>query len=158
MQASISTLSGLLEELDKAPAADVVFSVEGRPIQPDYHVTEFKFARLRSMDCGGRLDEWNELLVQLLDGPAKARPNAEYMKAATLSNIASKAASSSAASQEEAGELYFEYSAPGEALRKLSILGVDIRPDKVVLELGPVGAVCKPVIQQQALPAQRSCC
>lgn len=154
MNESITTLSGLLTELSGAPSADLVFVAQGEVIQPDYHVTELKFAQLDSIDCGGEQQGWNELLIQLLDGPAAPRPGAEYMKVATFIKLASKAASK----QKDQAELYFEYSEAGEAMRKLSVTGVQVRPGQVLVELGPVGAVCKPVLKRQSEPSASACC
>jgi hypothetical protein len=43
----------LLASCDKHPAAPLVFSYDGGPIQPGYHVTEVKAGQFAALDCGG---------------------------------------------------------------------------------------------------------
>jgi hypothetical protein len=34
-------------------------------VHPSFHITEIKQANISSVDCGGKLDSWNEIVVQL---------------------------------------------------------------------------------------------
>lgn len=36
-------------------------------VSSDYHITEFKLASIQSVDCGGNLDSWNEMILQVLE-------------------------------------------------------------------------------------------
>lgn len=38
---------------------------ENRWISPSYHITEVKRVAIDSVDCGGRSDQWNEVIVQV---------------------------------------------------------------------------------------------
>ncbi len=38
---------------------------ENRWISPSYHITEVKRAEINSVDCGGRSDKWDEVIVQV---------------------------------------------------------------------------------------------
>lgn len=63
------TLTQLLADLAKCPpSASLVFVAEGERIKAGYHLTEVKQARISSVDCGGRNSEWQEAVLQLLDG------------------------------------------------------------------------------------------
>ena len=61
------TLEALLASCDKHPAAPLVFSYDGGPIQPGYHVTEVKAGQFAALDCGGNPEAWSEIFVQLWD-------------------------------------------------------------------------------------------
>lgn len=62
-------LNELLAHLKTTPSASaLVFSTEDGDIGSGYHVTEFKHAKVTGIDCGGRVSEWVEASVQLLDG------------------------------------------------------------------------------------------
>lgn len=56
-------------------------------IASDYHITEFKLAQINSVDCGGNVDSWNEMLLQILE-PAKE--NKEPMAVEKVLSIISK--------------------------------------------------------------------
>ncbi|MDZ4725993.1 MAG: DUF6428 family protein [Leptospira sp.] len=36
-------------------------------IASDYHITEFKLANIQSIDCGGNIDSWSEMILQVLE-------------------------------------------------------------------------------------------
>ncbi|TGK81331.1 hypothetical protein EHQ24_08380 [Leptospira noumeaensis] len=40
---------------------------ENKTIFPNYHITEFKLANIQSVDCGGKLDSWTEIILQVLE-------------------------------------------------------------------------------------------
>lgn len=61
------TLGALLASCDQHPAAPLVFSYDGRPIRPGYHVTEVKAGQFAALDCGGNPEAWSEIFVQLWD-------------------------------------------------------------------------------------------
>lgn len=56
-------IAGLQPHADKR----LVFECAGRRIQAGYHVTEIKAASYRSLDCGARPHQWEEVIVQLWD-------------------------------------------------------------------------------------------
>jgi hypothetical protein len=68
-------LPSFLAEISQAQEARLVLHAEGTAIRPEYHVTEIELAQVRSLDCGKGEAQWDETLVQLLDGPATAPDN-----------------------------------------------------------------------------------
>ncbi|MCG6150425.1 DUF6428 family protein [Leptospira bandrabouensis] len=40
---------------------------ENQTILPNYHITEFKLAKIQSVDCGGKSDSWTEMILQVLE-------------------------------------------------------------------------------------------
>jgi hypothetical protein len=61
------TLGGLLATLDHNGERSLVFSYEGKNVQPGYHVTEVKAGRFEALDCGANPETWTELFIQLWD-------------------------------------------------------------------------------------------
>ncbi|MEM1399992.1 MAG: DUF6428 family protein [Pseudomonadota bacterium] len=59
----------LLGHLSALPATyPLVFETDEGPIGGGYHVTEWKHAKVTSIDCGARVSSWVETTLQLLDG------------------------------------------------------------------------------------------
>lgn len=85
------TLNDLLTRLCEEDDQPIVFRTADRAVQAGYHLTEFKLARVRSVDCGRRAHEWNEAVVELLDG--HGRGSDEFMRTSKLSAIAAKVVS-----------------------------------------------------------------
>lgn len=61
------SLGHLLDVLQAAPDAPLVFSYDGNPVRPGYHVTEVKAGNFAALDCGANPEAWSEIFVQLWD-------------------------------------------------------------------------------------------
>jgi hypothetical protein len=61
------TLGHLLDVLAVAPDAPLVFTYDGNPVRPGYHVTEVKAGQFSALDCGANPEVWSEIFVQLWD-------------------------------------------------------------------------------------------
>ncbi|MDG3576929.1 DUF6428 family protein [Rhizobium sp. YJ-22] len=61
------TLGHLLDVLAVVPDAPLVFTYDGNPIRPGYHVTEVKAGQFAALDCGANPEAWSEIFVQLWD-------------------------------------------------------------------------------------------
>ena len=122
---------------DNADAA-LVFAVNGTRIRGGYHVTELKHAAVQSVDCGGNLDDWDETVIQLLDGHS----DEGHMTAGKFAGIAQK--SLGAIPALALGRLRFEY-APQNGPAQVFTAG-QVSPGKhgVTVELNPEFAACKP--------------
>ncbi|MEM6636593.1 MAG: DUF6428 family protein [Pseudomonadota bacterium] len=136
--------------LDLAPDADLVFEHDGGPIGDGFHVTEFKSARVQSIDCGGRRDDWTEATMQLLDGHGgKAMAVGRFLKILDQSIRAIPDLPGS--------PLRVEFGPNNESLGVYQIAEIVTRADRVTLRLGQESAVCKPLadVRRNAAPA---CC
>ena len=153
-----STLNTFIERLSGFSDKELIFLAEGEGIRADYHVTEVKLAHIRGLDCGKQTAEWNETLIQLLDGPKTPSENASFMNAGKFMKIA--LAGKSKLPSEDDGELYFEFAPDNKAMRKLSVQLVEEREGQLFVELGPVAALCKPALRSKtpASDAQPGCC
>ncbi|MBL4906377.1 MAG: hypothetical protein JKX94_02920 [Sneathiella sp.] len=157
---TISTLKDFLKVLQDKDNSQLVFSNNGKEINPDYHVTELKSAAVRSIDCGRNLSEWTETIIQLLDGPQSIK--GEHMTAFKFSQIATASIETVPALAD--GALWFEYAPGNGPIRKLSVSSVQIDGDRIKIQLGGAAAACKPRkkwlenAQASDLSASSGCC
>lgn len=89
---SVSTdisLGHLLDALEVAQDAPLIFSYEGSPVRPGYHVTEVKAGQFSAQDCGANPEAWSEIFVQLWDTDEDGRT---HMPAGKFSAIIRKVA------------------------------------------------------------------
>lgn len=61
------SLGHLLDVFAVAPDAPLVFSYDGNPVRPGYHITEVKVGQFSALDCGANPEAWSEIFVQLWD-------------------------------------------------------------------------------------------
>src|SRR5579862_5758952 len=68
MNASEMKWSKFREILLQNPELDLQFRYEGnKNVSPSYHITEIKQAPITSVDCGGVMNAWTEVIVQLME-------------------------------------------------------------------------------------------
>jgi len=135
-------INAIKQHLENSPQLPLKFHFEGTAIHPGYHVTEVKFATIKSIDCGksSKPEFWNEITIQLLDG----RPDAsqDHMNASTFTAIIAKALG--ALKEDAASFLYFEFAPDNGPLLKLRAESVEHFKDEIVVSLGSEKALCKP--------------
>jgi hypothetical protein len=136
----------------------LIFSFEGQNIHPGYHVTEVKHASVNSLDCGSGKEQWEEIIIQLMDGSALFK--GEHMSCDKFLGIAGKAIES--LSFDENTLTFIEFAPNNKGLRKLAIETVEASEGQVIVTLTSPTAMCKPY--QRALAKQlpnadkESCC
>lgn len=137
-----TSIVDLQRNLDKHPGLPLKFYFDGTVINPGYHVTEVKFASIRSLDCGRKSDteHWDELTIQLLDGSTNITQS--HMSGSKFTAIVAKALEKLSA--EDAPLLYFEYAPNNGPIRKLSVESIESTPNEISVSLGGEKAVCKP--------------
>jgi len=75
------------EELLKNPEQHLQFQyAEGKLVDASYHITEIKQAQIVSVDCGGVMNTWTEIIVQLWE-PAQQDSDREMKVSKALSII-----------------------------------------------------------------------
>ncbi|MEM1232702.1 MAG: DUF6428 family protein [Pseudomonadota bacterium] len=144
------TLNDFLDALAPLPAeAALSFATSEGEIAGGYHVTEFKLARVESIDCGGRRSRFDEAYLQLLDGKG-----GERMAVGKFAAIAAKSRDAVPGLGE--ADLKVEF-AHGNAGKSIFELGLPVGgPGGVTVALGGDAALCKPA--QAAIEAQGSRC
>lgn len=153
-----TTLSSFLSSIASQPQAALVFKAEGADIRPEYHVTEVKLAHIRALDCGRGQAEWDETLVQLLDGPPATGAGGKHMSAGKFGGITK--ASLDSFGESARGELFFEFAPANAAARKFAVHRVEYENDVWTVHLGAVSATCKPASRQLSAKSAtaRGCC
>jgi len=132
-----------MAELVNTPDVPLTFYLGDIPINQGYHVTEVKYATIKSMDCGKQVDAWDELLIQLLDGPADSGQG--FMSTSKFTNIVSSALDSLPANENP--DLFFEFSPNNGPLQKLRIQTIECEVDNVSVLLADERAACKPFLR-----------
>ena len=134
MEWSLDSLVRRLADFDQS--LTLSFETASGRAGPGYHVTEFKKSTIDSIDCGGTLNSWTEVSLQLLDGFAGNPMNVGKFRA-----IADK----SIHAVEGLGihEVFVEFSPENNGLAKHHISDVAEADGKVVVKLGDTNAECK---------------
>jgi Family of unknown function (DUF6428) len=128
-------LAGLTDHGSKA----LVFDLDGRHIEPGYHVTELKAATFETMDCGGQGNLWHETIVQLMPSPAeKDRGHMSVEKFMSIYNRVS-----GSVPVRPLAEIRFEYGDDGEPAIQYHVRGVDPQADRLIVRLESTRVSCK---------------
>jgi len=65
---------------------------EGQWVKPSYHITEIKQAPITSVDCGGKVNSWTEVILQLWEPEAGQQDEAmKAKKALSIIELVEKA-------------------------------------------------------------------
>ncbi|MEM7719450.1 MAG: DUF6428 family protein [Pseudomonadota bacterium] len=155
----MSTLSIFLHALTDADLdRRLVFATIAGEVGAGYHITEFKLSDVKSIDCAARKSTWVEAAMQVLDGYGD-----EHMPVNKFKTIAEQ--SINALPDLAHAPLSVEF-APGNHGLGLYKIGAVQRTDtKLIVNLQPMAAVCKPsagptVTRQTNIEAFKSigCC
>lgn len=153
-----SNIYQLKEMLDANADLPLIFSFEDHTIHPGYHVTEVQHAKVNALDCGNGKDQWEEIIIQLMDGSALFK--GEHMSCGKFLGIVGKAIES--LSFENNTQTFIEFSPNNEGLRKLSIDSVEANDGKILVTLASPTAMCKPyqraMAKQSPKAEMQSCC
>uniref|UniRef100_UPI003D7F5E3C DUF6428 family protein n=1 Tax=Pedobacter sp. TaxID=1411316 RepID=UPI003D7F5E3C len=73
----LTTWQTFKSKLQANPEQTLQFQyAEGKFVAPNYHITEIKQAPIVSVDCGGVMNSWTEVIVQLWEPAAAANEQA----------------------------------------------------------------------------------
>ena len=78
--------------LEQNPDLHLQFEYEeGKFVDPSFHITEIKQAPIVSVDCGGVMNSWTEVIVQLWEPPVKQTDRSMQVgKALKIVNLVEK--------------------------------------------------------------------
>ena len=156
------------EMLLQNPDLDLQFRYDSdKLVSPSYHITEIKQAPITSVDCGGVMNAWTEVIIQLME-PAintQVRPM-KVRKALSIINVVEKklALDPAAIVKVEFGNNNFETRQmhPGEFLIAVNELMIDLTPDKVQCKAVDRGGNCGAPAEKQKTDlknlAANACC
>jgi len=141
---------------------------ENKWVDASYHLTEIKQAQITSVDCGGVLNNWTEIIVQLYEptGQQQQRPM-QVIKALSIINLVEKVLplDASAIVKIEFGNAEFDVRQmlPNNLIIDGDNLIIDLRHDAVQCKAIDRGGNCgttaetKPTTQLKNL-ATAACC
>lgn len=160
------------------PDLDLQFQyATGKTVDAAYHITEIKQAPVTSVDCGGLMNKWTEIIIQLWvpEGKRQLRPM-KVRKALSIIDIVEKMLP-----LDMAGIVKIEFGNSGFDTRQMfpnSITGdgeslvIDLRPDAVQCKAIDRGGSCgtddkdeeccttlhKPQVMLKNLAVASTCC
>ena len=146
------TPNHLLSKLTALPGDHaLIFETPAGPIGRGYHITELKHARITSIDCGGRIAEWQEASLQLLDG-AQGAPLTVGKAAAIITQSLARVPGL------KDSPLHVEFAHGNQGLKLYHLS--DPRPGDgtTVLHLTDAPAQCKPAAEHAQAPGKTACC
>jgi len=146
-----------ISKLRAAPENRLIFvDLEGHAVHSGYHLTELKAASLKTVDCGGQTNQWEETTAQLW---VPSNPDSDYTTAGKFLKIFDKVSGIIPLNLDT--EIRVEYGDENffpSAYHVRSVTHVDA-VTRVLLE--PPRATCKARGRDEccnANPASESCC
>ena len=130
------------------PDLDLQFQyAEGKLVDAAYHITEIKQAPITSVDCGGVMNNWTEIIVQLWVPETGEQERAmKVSKALSIVNIVEKMLSldPNGTVKIEFGNSEFDTRQlfPNEIIADGNSLTIDLRPDTVQCKAQTRGGSC----------------
>ena len=106
----------------------------------NYHITEVKHIRIEAVDCGARMDAWNETVIQLWESPSEIGKT-EFMSAYKALGILKKVGSMKAYDLE--AEVKFEYGNAQFHTAQLFVNDYEIQNNRLLLKLAVEKTDCK---------------
>ena len=131
-----ATLTDLRDTLRTEPNRPVRFRTAHYEVKPGYHLTEFKLARVASVDCGRGKHEWDEAIVELLDGSGDEE---EFMPSGKVTAIVDDVVSAIPAASD--ADAVFEFGSRGLARYRIGSVAFD--GDDWLVTLDPLQGQCK---------------
>lgn len=130
-------------------------------INPNYHITEIKQAQITAVDCGGRLDSWIEVVIQLWE--PSSSDTQESMKAEKALKIIDIVEAKIALPHSAVVKI--EYGNPGFGTRQMPVSGIGSDGVNLNIYLEPDTTQCKasdvcgkPEIRLSELTPAANCC
>lgn len=130
---------------------------EGQFVDPSYHITEIKQAPITSVDCGGLMNAWTEVIVQLWEPEVKDAEQAMLAKKALgIIDIVEQKLSlhpSAIVKIEFGNEIY--------STRQMYPASFEVKDDQLIIELRGDTVQCKAIERGGSCgttPSGEECC
>ncbi len=148
----MTTFADLLADLQTLdPMHPLVFVTDEGEIGAGYHVTELRHSTSKGIDCGGKIETWQETRLQLLDGQGST-----HMSVGKFSDIVQQ--SLSALPELAQAPLLAEFGHNNSGLMLMSVGAPELQDETVVLRLGKACAICKPAQRNKGIGDEASSC
>src|SRR5690606_11726431 len=153
---NLMTWSAFKNKLVAHPDAVLQFQyAEGKWVDAAYHITEIKQAPITSVDCGGVMNAWTEIIVQLWEPEGKDASRAMAVsKALSIIEVVERVLPLNPAgivkiefgnSQFDTRQMY-----PGEVIEEGENLVVNLVPDVTQCKAIGRGGDCGPTTQSRS--------
>ena len=114
---------------------------EDKWVDASYHITEIKQAPITSVDCGGVVNNWTEIIVQLYEPTNEQQLRAmEVNKALAIINLVEKALP-----LDETAMVKIEFGNSTFDTRQMLPNGITIDGENLVIDLRPDAVQCKAI-------------
>ena len=131
----------LLEELRENQNKALLFEYkQGSYAGTNYHITEVKNVDVKSVDCGGRSNQWKETIIQLWESPSE-KGKKDYMTVEKALAIFDRVNSINPLWLET--EAKIEYSNAEFHTAILDIHNISVTSSKVIIHLFVTETLCK---------------
>jgi Family of unknown function (DUF6428) len=132
----------------------------GQLVGANYHITEVKHTTIGSVDCGARMDAWNETVIQLWESPDELGKT-EYMSADKALSILNRV--NQMRSYDRNAEVKIEYGNNRFHTAHLFVNDFELHGNDLVIKLAVEKTDCKAkedcgVKETIAVGAEESCC
>lgn len=136
---------------------------EGKWVNASYHITEIKQAPIVSVDCGGIMNSWTEIIVQLWEPEGEEQDRAmKVSKALSIVNLVEKSLPLNPLGtvKIEFGNSQFDTRQmfPNDFLISEENLIIDLRPDAVQCKAIERGESCGTTDTVQTCKPGSGCC
>ncbi len=129
-------------QLSQFPSHHLQFEIaKDTFVHPSFHITEIKQANITSVDCGGKKNEWTEIIVQLWEPEAlENNRSMQVTKALSIIDLVEKsvALDYNAAVKIEFGNAVFE-------TKQMLPQEFEIKNDELILKLQTDATQCKAI-------------
>ncbi|MGI4020628.1 MAG: DUF6428 family protein [Janthinobacterium lividum] len=130
------------ERLQASPELILQFQyAENRFVDAAYHITEIKQAPITSVDCGGVMNAWTEIIVQLWEPQGEQQDRAmPVSKALSIINLVEKTLPLN-----PNGIVKIEFGNSGFDTRQMFPGDITIQNDELIIDLRPDTVQCKAI-------------
>lgn len=145
----------LLAALQEHRSKELIFEFAHGSIRRDYHITEVLSSVVQAIDCGGAVDNWNEVVLQLLE--PRHREGERYMEANKALGILEK--SSKLIDLHGDAKLFLEYKAQNSlAAQRFTVSGIEVKEGRLIVEIEGATTQCKAVSKNPSVSGETSSC
>jgi hypothetical protein len=113
---------------------------ENKFVDTNYHITEVKNTVINSVDCGGKMDEWNETVIQLWESPSE-KGKIGYLKSDKALSILERV--HGMYPLDGNAIVKFEYSNDNFHKSQLEVQQIEVTSSKIIVQLFVSQTDCK---------------
>lgn len=128
------------ETLVKNPNLHLQFQyADGKLVDPSFHITEIKQAAITSVDCGGVMNTWTEIIIQLYEPEIMEQERSmEVSKALSIINLVEKSLTLNVDA-----EVKIEFGNAAFDARQMLPAGISVQDGNLLVNLRPDAVQCK---------------